>query len=502
MNDLLLNVIIMIATAGFSAFFVLRYFYKNSILTVVGYSIIVLALVVAVLTDVSIKLAIGLKAFIWAVPFVIALLVSIFKYLNFRIKKPLLKIIDTFKLLQQGDIKSIEKLNINTKDEFGEFATIANQLIDNFSNMSKFAQEIEHGNLETEFKAIGESDSLGNALLEMQKSLLIAQKEDQQRKLEDRKQAWVNEGHAKFGEILRNKGDNNNDLYTDIISNLVKYLNANQGGIFLINTDNKNDQYLELVAMYAYNRKKYINKRFEFGESLVGQCVYEGETIFMTNLPPDYINITSGLGSANPDCLVIVPLKFNDAIMGVIEIASFEVLEKHQINFIEKLGESIASTISNYKINQRTIKLLNESKMQSEELAAQEEEIRQNMEELQTTQEESARRERELNNIIESLNTSTLYAELDLDGNILHMNEQYVKFIGSSLNQALGKPLSIFFNGQNELLMEAYEQVNAGIPYKTQLQIDEAIALSTFSLVLDREDNPFKILNIGLLLEA
>jgi PAS domain S-box-containing protein len=223
----------------------------------------------------------------------------------------------------------------------------------------------------------------------------------------------------------------------------------------------------------------------------------------MTEVPNNYVNITSGLGSSNPRCLLIVPLRFNDMVYGVIEMASFSVYQPFQINFIEKVAESIASTISTVKVNLRTIKLLEESKLKSEELAAQEEEMRQNMEELQTTQEESARRELEMNGILNALNSSYMVAELDLDANIISINENALHLLGISKEAAEGHNLRSFI--QNEEVDEfdaIWEKALSGRSVTRQRFIVRAkgrIAISeSYTPIFDEFDNLSKILNIGV----
>jgi GAF domain-containing protein len=129
------------------------------------------------------------------------------------------------------------------------------------------------------------------------------------------------------------------------------------------------------------------------GEGLVGQCYLERDIIFMTNIPKEYINITSGLGEATPNCLLIVPLIVNDKINGVMELASFKKFQEHEVEFIKKLAENIASIIDNAKVSEQTKSLLVQSIQQSEMMRAQEEEMRQNMEELVATQEEIQRKQ-------------------------------------------------------------------------------------------------------------
>jgi methyl-accepting chemotaxis protein len=288
-------------------------------------------------------------------------------------------------------------------DEIGDMSVALNSVIEGLKATSGFSQEIGKGNFDAEFEPLSEEDILGQSLINMRNNLKKAAEEEEKRKKEDSQRTWAAQGLAKFSDLLRQNNDNMEELSYSIVSNLVKYLDANQGGLFIINDEDNSDIFVELTACYAYDRKKFMEKRIEIGEGLIGRSIQEGETIFMTDIPEDYINITSGLGNENPSCLIIVPLKLNEQIYGVIEIASFKVFEKYQVEFIEKVGESIASTISSVKINIRTTALLEQTRQQAEEMSAQEEEMRQNIEELQATQEESARREAELQKALEEL---------------------------------------------------------------------------------------------------
>lgn len=292
---------------------------------------------------------------------------------------------------------------IERTDEIGEMSRALNSLVSGLKSISNFALEIGRGNYNTAFKPASKDDVLGNSLLQMRDDLKAAAEEDQKRKIEDEQRNWATAGLAKFGDILRKDNDKLDVLSYNIVSNLVDYLGANQGGIFVVGEDEMGNACLDLVACYAYNRQKFINKRLGMNEGLVGRCALERETIYLTDVPDNYIRITSGLGDANPRCLLLVPMIMNDELFGVFELAAFDELQPFQIMFVEKIAETIASTLSTVRFNMQTAKLLEQSKIQAEELATREEEMRQNMEELRATQEQSARREIEMQQKIEIL---------------------------------------------------------------------------------------------------
>ncbi len=423
-----------------------------------------------------------------------------------NISHPIFKTTAILKELAKGDIDKTKKLKVksNSSVEISEMGNSVNTLIDGLNKTADFAGEIGKGNLEKEFEVLSDKDILGNSLLEMRKSLKLAQKQDSERKLEDEKQNWATQGLAKFGEILRQNTDDMHEFAYHIISNLVKYIDANQGGLFIINDDDKNDPYVELLAFYAYERRKYMEKRIDIGVGLIGRCVQEQKTIYMTELPDEYITITSGLGQSVPNALLIIPLKVNDEIFGVVELAGFNSFDDHIIKFVEEVGESIASTISTTKINIKTSQLLEQSQQQSEEMAAQEEEMRQNMEELQATQEEAARRSVEMQGLLDGLNAANLVIEYDLDGHIIDVNSNYLTLVGITKDQMVGTHHSDnmhFTEQQKNENTQFWKDLRNGISKKETDHVElggkEYVFVATYTPILDEDGNPMKVLKIA-----
>jgi PAS domain S-box-containing protein len=275
----------------------------------------------------------------------------------------------------------IRKTNLNTLQQ--QLSLYQSQI----TSATQFVKAIELGNLDIQYNdtdQVEEENSLASSLVSMRNQMKKFSSEEKQRN-------WVTEGLARFVDILRSKNDDLAELTNQVISNLVKYMEANQGALYIVDDDDANNVTLELVACYAYNRQKHLNQRFALGEGIIGQVVLEKNTTYLKTIPKDYIRITSGLGEGLPRNLLVVPLMIEERVWGVVEIASFREIGQHQIEFVEKLGESIASTISAVKGSERTKKLLHESQVQAEQMRSQEEEMRQNLEELAATQEEMQR---------------------------------------------------------------------------------------------------------------
>ena len=326
------------------------------------------------------------------------------------------------------------------------------QELDKNQKIYRFVEKIRMGNINAEYKVQGKDDVLGQSILDLRDNLKKNKEEEDRRRKEDQQRNWIAEGLAKFGDILRKDSDNLEELSYNLINNLVKYINANQGAFFIIEDEDEADTHLKMTACYAYERRKYADKRLEIDEGITGAAILEQETIYMTDVPESYVNITSGLGKSTPGCLLVVPLKINDVVHGVIEIGAIKPIEKYIVDFVEKVAENIASTISNVKINSRTAKLLKESQEQAEALAAQEEQMRQNMEELQATQEEAARQSEKFITFTNAVNHTLLRAEYDPDGTLIYANTKFLKKLGYEKNSEVeGKNISMFINDKDKV---------------------------------------------------
>ena len=324
----------------------------------------------------------ALAAFILAV----GLTVSI--YFSKALTTAILNIKDTLEQLAQG--RRVEQVNVHRRDEIGSMTHSLNALVLGLSSYTSFAKEIGEGNLQQAFTPLSQDDILGNELLSMRNNLKKAADEKAMRD-------WANEGLASLGDVLRRNNTDTQELATETLRELVKYMKMNQAALFMMEEGSgENDQHLQLVAAYAYERKKYLQKTIAIGEGMVGQCVLERDTIHLREVPEEYVNITSGLGNAVPRTLLIMPLIYNEVVYGVLEMASFREFGDHEIAFLEKIAQSIAGTIASVQTNERTKKLLEQSQQMSEEMKAQEEELRQNQEELQATSEQMRRRQVEL----------------------------------------------------------------------------------------------------------
>ncbi|TAF74541.1 MAG: GAF domain-containing protein [Bacteroidetes bacterium] len=316
---------------------------------------------------------------------------SIFKYVTSSIEY----IINHLKRVSSGELL-IEKTE--KKDEVAQILTATNRLVSNLSYASDFAISVGKGEFKTNFKPSSEKDILGQSLIAMRDELWKF-------KTEDEKRFWANKGLAKFADIMRENNQNVSGLSDVFLCELVKYLGANQGSIYFAQKNNSENVQLEMIACYAYEKKKHVESILLEGEGIIGQAYKEKDTIYLKEIPENYIKITSGLGESLPTTLLVVPIKIEKDVLGILELASFDDFEKYQIDFTENICTNLASVLQSVSNSEKMSHLLDELKIKSEQMHSQEEELRQNMEELIATQEELQRKDAEREKLIKELKT-------------------------------------------------------------------------------------------------
>jgi PAS domain S-box-containing protein len=399
--------------------------------------------------------------------------------------------------LGKGELVEEKRAKFN-HDEIGDMAIAMDNLVNGLKGTTLFAENIGNGNYNTAFQPLSEHDVLGNALINMRNNLSKVAEDDKKRN-------WATEGMAKFGEILRTNNSDLLKLSDEIISNLVKYLKANQGALYIIDDVQEADEAtMAMKACYAWDKKKFQNHKIFKGEGLAGQAWQEGDTVFLSEVPQNYVRITSGLGDANPSSVLIVPLKVNDQIFGVVEIASFNVFQDFEMDFVQKIAESIASTISTVKINAKTQRLLEESQEMTEQMRAQEEEMRQNMEELQATQEEMQRSTSETESTMIAVHGALAVADYGMDGIMLKANSNYLEIYGYAQDEVLGEHHRLLVSKEekgSEEYRQFWRDLAAGYPkkgvYKRINRKGEVITVhSNYTPIKSRSGDVVKIMEI------
>lgn len=386
-----------------------------------------------------------------------------------------------------------------SSDEIGQMAVALNLLINSLKEISNFALEIGKGNFNTNFTPLSDKDTLGLSLLEMRNNLQQAKKEEEKRKKEEEQHSWASHGIAKFSDILRQNNNDINEMAYAFLSNLIKYIDGLQGGLFVVDEEEGNTV-ITMVACYAYDKRKYLQKKLFVGEGLIGRVVQEKEMLFLTDLPDDYLNISSGLGENKPQCLLIIPAIMNDEVFAVLELASFIIIEPYKIEFIQRLCESLASAIAGVKTTMKTSFLLEKTLQQAEEMKAQEEELRQNMEELQAAQEDVERKEIYLEGILNAIDNAIGTMEMDIEGNIIRANKLYLNITGTSENNLIGKNIRNFMDkkkAESEIFKKIWESLKNGIPHSGGHQYffdgKEKWLYETFSPIKDESKTYSKI---------
>jgi signal transduction histidine kinase/DNA-binding response OmpR family regulator/HAMP domain-containing protein len=194
-------------------------------------------------------------------------------------------------------------------------------------------------------------------------------------------QDWLKTNLARFARMLQGQRDPMT-VSKMILSELAPLVNAEHGVFYGMVGPNGTEAHLAFQAGYAYRRRKDVPTEFRVGEGLVGQCAFEKKRILITDVPSDYVKITSGLGESKPLSILVLPVLFEGDVRAVIELASFQRFSQTHQDFLDQLMESIGIVLNNIEANSRTEELLKQSQSLANELQSQQDQLQRTNDEL------------------------------------------------------------------------------------------------------------------------
>ncbi|CAC9974298.1 HAMP domain-containing protein [Flavobacterium panici] len=257
-----------------------------------------------------------------------------------------------------------------------------NQLAANLTTqvraISEVASAVTQGDLTRTIgvEAKGEVEALKDTINQMISNLKATT-------LRNQEQDWLKSNLAKFTQMLQGQKELKS-VTMKILSELAAVVTA-QHGLFYILEEGEEfmDSKLNLIASYAYIKRKNSPTSYAMGEGLIGQVAVEKERIILSNVPKDYIRINSGLGDAKPKDVIILPVLFEGRLKAVIELASLDTFSQTHLDFLEGLTESIGIVLNTIESNSRTEELLVQSQSLASELKSQQEVLKNTNEELE-----------------------------------------------------------------------------------------------------------------------
>lgn len=415
---------------------------------------------------------------------------------------PIEKTSRTLEALSKGNVSDSFKIKYSTKDELGGMAKATNILIDSLKQTQQFAIEIGKGNLEVKYELLSKNDVLGKSLIDMRDNLLKANQEEKLRAQESQRLSWTQNGITETNEILREFSNSVENLSSHLIKFLVKYTDSIQGGFYLIETHDT-QKIIVLKSAYAFDRKKEIKAEIKIGEGLIGRAVKEKQRVIIENLPEGYLEVRSGLGDKSPNNLIIIPLLFEDSVLGAIEIASFNKFDKFKIEFLEQIAVRITSSVSVLLKNIETANLLKESQLQTATFEMKEKQFMRQRRKLVEKQNNLELKSAQLDVTLKSIKQIGLYVELTPDKTIIDTNDFLPKFFQVDKSFLIGKKITEitkFVKGSKIWIEKFWEDIIKGetrkkstIYYKDDVQIK---ITDIYFLVKDSESD--KIIIIGI----
>lgn len=244
------------------------------------------------------------------------------------------------------------------------------------TEVSRTAEKIADGDLSIQLRPLPRQDEVGvltrtfNQMVQNLKESL--QKSD--------RQTWLQSNLAEFGHLIQ--GERQLETVARLmLSRLVPLVEAQHGAFYVMDAE-QSPPVLKLLSSYAYHERKQLSNQFHLGEGLVGQCALEKQSILLNQVPEDYIRIRSGLGDTKPSNIIVLPVRFEEQVVAVIELASIQQFSDLQLTLLERLSQTLGVVLRAIAADAKTQQLLAESQALAAELRIRQEELQQSNETL------------------------------------------------------------------------------------------------------------------------
>jgi putative methionine-R-sulfoxide reductase with GAF domain len=143
-------------------------------------------------------------------------------------------------------------------------------------------------------------------------------------------------------------------LVDKVLSGVCKDLEASQAALYVAKRF-EDKRVIELLGSYAYQIAESKAVVFEFGEGLAGQVAKEGKLVNIKNVPGGYITVLSGLGGASPNHLIILPIVYQEVVVGVMEVASFQEFTAKDEKFLSEIGKLVGNQLAETFVDQQIL---------------------------------------------------------------------------------------------------------------------------------------------------
>jgi len=291
-------------------------------------------------------------------------------------------------------LNSMEVINSTDIAPYGIawFMTIQSYLL--IKESARDRKEIKRLSSELEEEKLHLEDNIEERINEIQSQSVELEKF----KINQEQLNWVNDGLNELIELMRGSKSNMKKLAEILLPVIVKKVDANIG-VMYIYSNNDGDEKLRLISRYG---SEEVEENIYLGEGLIGQTYVDGKNRYISDLPKDYLTIASGLGDSKPQSLAVLPMKIDQLVIGVIELASFGEFTNAHKQFLERALENISSQLNIFRMNDESLAKMMQYKSREEKAMSENRQLEDSLTLMQEEVEILRRKEEELRNALEN----------------------------------------------------------------------------------------------------